>query len=228
LPIIFVGDHGQLEPVGEGMNLMVKPDFVLETIHRNAGEIAHFAEYIRKGFRAAAWKGSGKVHIVDRIEAKQLYSNVDQIICAYNKTRVEINKTVRYNAGNKGDWPIVGDRVMCLRNDKKAGLFNGMQGMVGYLFPNPKNKMRFETADLNIDTTFDPKAFNIEKAEISHDRDDPAPFDYAYCVTCHKFQGDEADKVMVLEQKCKAWDHRRWAYTAASRAKQEIYWVEGF
>ena len=52
LPIIFVGDHGQLEPVSGGtLNLMAKPDITLEEIHRNAGEIAQFAEFIRKELR---------------------------------------------------------------------------------------------------------------------------------------------------------------------------------
>src|ERR1017187_3379494 len=36
VPLIFVGDHGQLEPIGETINLMKKPDYCLETIHRNA------------------------------------------------------------------------------------------------------------------------------------------------------------------------------------------------
>ena len=48
-PLVFVGDHGQLEPVGDDFNLMRDPDYRLETIHRNAGEIAHFADYIRQG-----------------------------------------------------------------------------------------------------------------------------------------------------------------------------------
>jgi exodeoxyribonuclease-5 len=228
LPMIFVGDHGQLEPVGEGMNLMAQPDYVLETIHRNAGEIAHFAEHIRKGFRPASWNTGGKVHFLSRGEAQRAYSNMDQIICAYNKTRVEVNKTVRRAMGYENNWPVVGDRVMCLRNDKKSGLFNGMQGKVKQLYTKPKNKMVFETYDTDIETMFDPQQFNKEKGEFSQDRNDPAPFDFAYCITAHKSQGDEWEKVMVLEQKCRAWDHRRWAYTAASRAKTEVYWVEGF
>src|SRR5262249_11808404 len=49
-PIIFVGDHGQLEPVnGNGFNLMGSPDITLRQVHRNAGEIAEFANFIRQG-----------------------------------------------------------------------------------------------------------------------------------------------------------------------------------
>jgi hypothetical protein len=41
-------------------------------------------------------------------------------------------------------------------------------------------------------------------------------------------QGDEWPIVMVLEQKCSRWDHKRWAYTSASRAKESVLWVEGY
>jgi exodeoxyribonuclease-5 len=49
LPIIYIGDHGQLEPIGTEFNLMKDPDYKLETVHRNAGEIAYFADHLRQG-----------------------------------------------------------------------------------------------------------------------------------------------------------------------------------
>jgi exodeoxyribonuclease-5 len=56
-PIIYVGDHGQLPPVGGAdFNLMSNPDVTLEEVHRNAGEIARFAEFIRKGHSAGDWQ----------------------------------------------------------------------------------------------------------------------------------------------------------------------------
>ena len=56
IPLIFTGDGGQLEPIGDSnINLMANPDYTLETIHRNAGEIAYFAEFIRNGYRPAAF-----------------------------------------------------------------------------------------------------------------------------------------------------------------------------
>jgi exodeoxyribonuclease-5 len=153
---------------------------------------------------------------------------VDQIICAYNRTRVEVNKAVREKLGFTKNWPEVGDRLMCLRNNRKVGLFNGMQGTVEELFTKPKNKMIFRSDEgKEFEVLFDPKQFNQEKHEISFEKDAPHPFDFAYCITAHKAQGDEWGRVMVLEQKCQAWDHKRWAYTAASRAKESIVWVEG-
>jgi exodeoxyribonuclease-5 len=226
-PLIFVGDHGQLEPIGSDVNLMKSPDFKLEQIHRNAGEIAHFAEFVRKGFRPAAFemRSSGKVQFISKFQADQYIANVDQVICAFNKTRVEINRKVRKEKGYEKNWPNVGEKVMCLRNNKLAGLFNGMQGTVDQLFKTPKNKMTFISDGKHYDILFDPTQFNKEKYDFSMDRDDPNPFDFCYCITCHKSQGDEFDNVLVLEQKCDMWDHRRWTYTAASRAKVGLIWA---
>ncbi len=231
IPLIFVGDHGQLEPVGEGVNLMASPDFTLETIHRNAGEIAHFAEFIRNGYRPAAFamRSSGKVQFIGRHEATTYFTSVDQIICAYNKTRVQVNRTVRESLGYNADWPVANDRIMCLKNNKEKGLFNGMQGGITKVYgKKPKNKIEFYANNTNFEVRFDPKQFNAEKYDFGYDKTGPIPFDYAYCITAHKSQGDEWPIVMVLEQKCSRWDHRRWAYTVASRAKESVLWVEGY
>jgi ATP-dependent exoDNAse (exonuclease V) alpha subunit len=45
--------------------------------------------------------------------------------------------------------------------------------------------------------------------------------DYGYCITCHKAQGSEWDKVLVLED-CSYWDMNRWRYTAVTRAAAEL------
>jgi len=60
-PVVFVGDHGQLEPVGSAFNVMANPMYRLETVHRNAGEIAHFAEHIRKGKSPNSFETSAKI-----------------------------------------------------------------------------------------------------------------------------------------------------------------------
>ncbi len=226
LPVLFVGDHGQLEPIGSDFNIMKKPDFVLEKIHRNAGEIAHFAQHIRNGFAARSFNGGKHVRFVTPSQAKGLYSKVDQIVCAYNKSRVEINIATRVQLWGEDytPLPLVGDKIMCLRNHKQAGLFNGMQGIVKKIYPKPKNKMIFVSDEIEHEVLYDPSQFNKEKYDFSGDRSDPHPFDYCNGSTCHKLQGDEFDHGLVIEQKCSKWDHNRWSYTAASRFKVGLDW----
>ncbi len=50
----------------------------------------------------------------------------------------------------------------------------------------------------------------------------PLTFDYGYCITAHKSQGSEYDKVLVFEEYLKGGDHARWLYTAATRAKEKL------
>lgn len=224
-PLIFVGDHGQLEPIGDKFNIMSAPDYILETIHRNAGEIAHFAEYIRMGYKPGSWEirnGVGrKIKFLSKFSYKSALSSADQTICAYNKTRAEINHMVRDDLG-RGAGPAIGDRVVCLRNHSKLGLFNGMQGVIRQIYAD--DFMLFESDDNCFEVPFDRSVFNQVKYEFSGDRDAPMPFDYCYAATCHKCQGSEYDSVLVLEQKSDLWDHKRWAYTAASRARDRLFW----
>ena len=52
----------------------------------------------------------------------------------------------------------------------------------------------------------------------------PKEFTYGYAITCHKAQGSEWDKVLVIEDKFPydKVDHARWLYTAATRAADKL------
>jgi ATP-dependent exoDNAse (exonuclease V) alpha subunit len=235
LPIIAVGDHGQLPPVGEDAGLMRDPDVRLETIHRNAGPIAHFAEHLRKGGDAAAWRDTGSGVWV--LPAKQIdegrLSRADQVICAFNRTRVGLNRTIRRKIGRPaGDEPVVGDRVMCLRNDRAANVFNGQQGVVAELNPRAREMVFRPTFGEELAVHYHAAGWNAEKPPKPDEGARPVPgrdvpFDFAYAITAHKSQGDEWAKVVVFEERCGLWEHARWAYTAASRAKEALVWLTG-
>ena len=231
LPIIYVGDHGQLEPVGSDFNLMADPMYRLEEIHRNANDIAKFAEFLRKGRNSFHFRGTeeDRVSFISqkRISDDDLMS-VDQIICAYNATRVDLNKRVRAALGHT-ETVQVGDRVMCLKNNKQLNLFNGMQGVVKRLYEGQNGR---SVMDFEFDNTvfcgiwYDKRWFNVEKPEFDYNGNEyPNPFDFCNAITCHKAQGDEWETGLVIEQKCKNWDHKRWAYTGASRFKSLLKWA---
>ena len=56
----------------------------------------------------------------------------------------------------------------------------------------------------------------------------PKEFDYGYCITTHKAQGSEYDKVLVFEEYLRGGDHARWLYTAATRAKEKLVIVRDY
>jgi ATP-dependent exoDNAse (exonuclease V) alpha subunit len=55
----------------------------------------------------------------------------------------------------------------------------------------------------------------------------PKEFAYAYAITCHKAQGSEWDKVLVLEERFPfdKEEHARWLYTACTRASEKLILV---
>ena len=55
----------------------------------------------------------------------------------------------------------------------------------------------------------------------------PRQFTYGYAVTCHKAQGSEWDKVLVIEETFPfdKTEHARWLYTAATRASEKLVLV---
>lgn len=52
----------------------------------------------------------------------------------------------------------------------------------------------------------------------------PMEFTYGYCITCHKAQGSQFNKVLVIEEgfPFDKTEHARWLYTAATRAIDKL------
>lgn len=52
----------------------------------------------------------------------------------------------------------------------------------------------------------------------------PMDFTYGYCITCHKAQGSQWNKVLVIEEKFPfdKEEHARWLYTACTRAIDKL------
>jgi|APGre2960657373_1045057.scaffolds.fasta_scaffold01553_8 exodeoxyribonuclease-5 len=228
-PIIFVGDHGQLPPIGKtNFNIMSKPDYKLETIHRNAGPIARFANYLRESNNARNYTEKSEevtIRTKSQLTIKDLLL-VDQVICAFNKTRVVLNVKMR-EALKLPPEPVVGDKIIVLRNNRNFGVFNGQQGVV--------SKINNKTVDVQFDNflakrlPYTKDLFNAEKTNqdtLNDYKKDIVLMDYAYAITCHKAQGDQFDKIAVLEEPCTIWEMNRWNYTAASRAETQIFWYK--
>lgn len=228
LPIIFVGDHGQLEPINNSdkFNLMRDPDIRLEKIHRNSGEIAFFAEFVRKGNLPSKFNAKDRVQLVKAsgVEPRH-YADYDQTICVYNKSRIRINNMVREYKKINLSYISVGEKIICLKNNFMQGLYNGMQGTVTHVHRN--EKISFLSNGIKYSNIkYDPDQFGKEKNDFKKESNNKNnPFDYSYAITCHKAQGDEWDDVIVYEENNEFCDPLRWRYTAASRAKNNLIWI---
>lgn len=224
IPVLYVGDHGQLEPVGNDPGLMKDPDIRLEVIHRQAqgSPIIQFAHMVRSGGSPAAWEGSGDVEVRFGFSAKDL-GDQDVILCGTNRTRVQVTRHVREQMGFSGP-PREGERVMCYQNNRDMGLFNGMTATI--------TDIRRETDDVYVLDLEDElgrrylKIPAIKSQFLCEQRPQRfargvAFFDFGYVMTVHKAQGSQFERVTVLEQLCR-FTPSRWRYTAATRASKSL------
>jgi ATP-dependent exoDNAse (exonuclease V) alpha subunit len=56
----------------------------------------------------------------------------------------------------------------------------------------------------------------------------PKQFTYGYAITCHKAQGSEFEKVLVVEEKFPfdKEEHARWLYTGCTRASEKLVIIQ--
>jgi exodeoxyribonuclease-5 len=148
VPILAVGDHGQLPPVRGQGSLMMRPDLRLEKIHRQAegNPIIALSARVRetgdiddsledgKAFTIVARRNMPE-WIAERFRPARLAADtrgpnsiLNTVLVSWtNKLRVNLNYDVRAALGREGS-PADGDVVICLKN--KAPIYNGMRGVI--------------------------------------------------------------------------------------------------
>lgn len=141
IPIIAVGDHGQLPPIGkENFSLMENPELKLIKIHRQALEnpIIKLSLYARKHGEIPTkifGKNAAKFDFYSDPKARDIINKYNikedsQILCGMNKTRVKLNNVIRNNNGFDTNEPLGGEKLICLKNNKNANIMNGQMGIL--------------------------------------------------------------------------------------------------
>jgi len=245
IPIIAVGDHGQLPPIKGRFNLMQKPHLLLEKIHRQArtNPIIDISIQAReKGHvETKTYADCVKKYPANEMESQEIldsmlsnYNPDTLVLCGYNHTRKKLNNHIRNALGFTSIEPMVNDRVICLRNNHTKKIFNGMLGTIVEIKKKNEDwylaeiamdgdarsyKGLISTKQFGSDT-----ALNFTKKRSQIMRGDL--FDFGYALTVHKAQGSQAKKVILFEQRFRQMDDeawRRWLYTAVTRAEEELY-----
>lgn len=243
VPIIAVGDHGQLPPIQGNFNLMAKPELLLTHIHRQAEKNpiiglsiqAREHGYIRPGNYSALVKkitpADPDFHM-EMQEALENYNNNTLVLCGYNTTRKRLNRSIRSTLGFELSEPTSGDRIICLRNNHKHHIYNGMIGTIVEIKPSSASwyeaeinmddgviyngRISQEQFDSNAALNFTDKRSKIMAGDL---------FDFGYALTVHKAQGGQAKKVVLFEERFKKMNDfqwKRWLYTAVTRAEDEL------
>jgi exodeoxyribonuclease-5 len=240
VPILVLGDPAQLPPVkGEGFFINSAPDVMLTEVHRQARDnpIIRLSMDIREGRPLQrGTHGESLVAARDDVDAAQLRELVlgaDQVLCGLNRTRTAFNRRVRALkdlAGERAMWhPAVGDRLICLRNNREKALFNG--GLWHARVVEDKFG-RFDIMAHSIDEPDrDPvwlgvrdEFFNGTERKLDwRERRESHEFTFGWTITCHKSQGSQWDNVVVFDESGAFRDARaNWLYTAVTRAAERV------
>lgn len=252
--VIALGDHGQLPPIGSESSILDKPHVVLDEITRQAldSPIIRLSMDVRNDSNLE-YGGCKTCRIIKPTSvSSNLLQGADQILCGTNKTRRALNYRVRKLKWQDdfSDTPKAGDKIICLRNhwniisSAQSPLINGMIGELKNIFLDPDkglfapHKMiadfSSDTDGLFADIQMDYNLYATGEPTINGDNwkqyamlQDFCEFDYANAITVHKAQGSEFDKVLIYNEWFGNKDmHRRWLYTAITRAAQQVVVVK--
>jgi exodeoxyribonuclease V len=231
-PIVWVGDPFQLPPVeSRATPIFGKPDYTLTEIHRQKGldnPIVLFAHAIRNGEASINDRWDGITHhdslgmTCNEIAELALASGLERVITWRNLQRNRLNAAFREVQGFGGVLQE-GEQIICLKNDKDNGIYNGqIFDVVGVDFSEDCIRIGIRDRDITgghvLEVTADPEQFGKEKT-LGNQDNDLCLFDYAYALTCHKAQGSQWDKIGVAG----ASGDARWQYTAVTRAKDGVF-----
>ncbi len=237
VPLLVLGDPAQLPPIqGGGFFTEAEPDAMLTEVHRQARDnpIVRLSIDIRAGdtLEPGRYGDSAVVRKADL--DPQAVLDADQVLVGRNATRRAYNMRMRERRGFEEAMPASGDKLVCLRNNRKKALFNGSLWTVkerGGRKGGTKSgimTMRLlpddETATRGVKVSVRPECFTGGIEQLDWARRKPYDeFDYGYVLTVHKAQGSQWDDVVLFDESFAFPDSReRWLYTGVTRAAKRL------
>src|SRR5262245_11276456 len=127
-PLLVLGDPAQLPPIqGGGFFTGAEPDAMLTEVHRQAQNdpIVRLSMDVREG-RTLELGSYGDTQVIHRSELEpDRVMIADQVLVGCNATRRAYNMRMREKQDITDPLPVAGDKLVCLRNNRKKALFNG-------------------------------------------------------------------------------------------------------
>ncbi len=232
--ILYLGDPFQLPPV-KGNNIF-KPDFTLTDVHRQAldSNIIRIATDLRNGIEPKYCEHDDFVFRRKRDVPWDVFLSVDQILCGRHVVRHDWNSKVRGYLGYTSPLPMVGEKLICKKNNKMLGIFNGMMAKCTKDMNVPKDLTEPDWDTLHVEglppiykvwngmfLRFDEERYRVkEKADLNL-------FDFGHVITVHSSQGSEWSEILVDNDPIGRMniDRWRWLYTAITRCKKKCWLV---
>src|SRR6266516_3390861 len=233
VPLLVLGDPAQLPPIqGGGFFTDAEPDAMLTEVHRQAQDdpIVRLSMAIRAGHPLQQGRyGATEVVRRDALDPARVLG-ADQILVGRNATRRAYNARLRERRGFADALPMAGDKLVCLRNNRRKGLFNGALWIVN---ERPKSRRQIIRMRLKPDENWGERMVKVSVRPecftgAIEQLDWPArkrydEFDFGYVLTVHKAQGSQWDDVVLFDESGAFSENRdRWLYTGVTRAARRL------
>lgn len=233
-PVLVLGDPAQLPPVGGAgfFTENVTPDVMLTEIHRQANEspILRMATKVRNQESIQVGDWGEDCHVLPegtKLDPERILS-FDQLLVGRNRTRHASNAKIRKLKEIEDAYPVIEDRLVCLRNNGELGLLNGQIFNVSDVTGVMDNKVFMsivpEDGIASVEVAAHEHHFLGKGDELKwYEKREAEEFDFGYALTVHKSQGSQWGSVAVFDESpCFKKDRHRWLYTAITRAADSV------
>ena len=250
IPIICLGDLQQLPPVIGGTKYLIRPDYVLTKIMRQAegNPIIYLSQLASRGEKIPYGKYGDKCYVIpkDRVNDNMLL-NADMIITPTNASRARCNRYIREELRRiESELPVEGEKLICRKNNRNRIIGDNVylvNGMLGYVTNVDRSTYNTKTVDISFTPDFSDKLnfhnvridyktlmqsiqtdnTNYKKGYSMHDM-----FEFGDCITVHLSQGSQADNVLFISEPFGRGDRDLQAkleYTGITRASQGLIYA---
>lgn len=248
LPILAIGDPGQLPPInGTHGFSMEEPDVFLTEIHRQAAEnpIIHLATMARQGEFIKPGTYGDNARVVRRRDDKatlDMESEAMVLVGTHNK-RFAVTMAIREALGITETGPMKDEPILVQKNSREyPSLVNGsiltcMEDYGDLQNGNVSITLRVQDPDQDYleynlrcpQALFEEHHFKKRNAysgpmkQVYSAKASQEQLDWGHALTVHKAQGSEWDEVVLHDESGVfrgAGD--RWLYTGITRAKEDL------
>lgn len=246
LPIIVLGDCGQLPPIQGTSPFMYDPDVMLTEVMRQAKDnpIIYLSMLAREGKKINYGSYGNLVNVIDQ---NFIHDNIllesDILLTSTNNMRDQLNDYMRYNLFNrKTQTPEIGDKLICRKNNWNNSVNNIplINGLIG----NCINQINLDNSDKEIfrmdfqpeimkKSYFEGLECNLkmfsglsakERQELQKDKYTKGEiFEYGYAITTHLSQGSSWNNVFGIYTPYGDFEFRKkLLYTMITRAEHKL------
>lgn len=222
VPIICLGDLQQLPPVIGDSKYLIRPDYVITKVMRQAEDnpIIYLSQLATRGKKIPYGKYGDKCYVIpkDKINDNMLLG-ADMILSPTNSSRVRYNNYIREALrGITSELPQPGEKLICRKNNRNRIIGDGVylvNGMLGYVTKADKSTFNGKTLDISFSPDFDESLmFNNVKMDyktlINSIQQDNGKYQKGYSmydmfefgdvITVHLSQGSQAENVLFISE----------------------------